>query len=278
MQLQQWLLYLLSNEKERDDCDLSKKKLPFNVKSSIICEQGQGRQVNQDMCYKQTVAVKGDIKAVYAVADGIGSFASSQTASAIVKDILEEWFQSALESGRLDESPDDLSQDVIENVYYRAYDEIVSEARKNHCHMGTTLSMIVVTNMSYHLFHVGDSRIYLYACDDSGESELVRLTNDDKKVDQRDGRSKLVNAIADQLPKPKVAYATEELYDGDMYLLMTDGGYKRNADNQMHQILDRAYVSDKPCANANNELYQHALQNGETDDITILTVLFEEIE
>lgn len=275
MQQRQGQSSLLLSGKERGDLNLSKQSPKINVKTAQICEKGKGREVNQDMCYKHTVASHGDIKAIYAVADGIGSFSSSQTASSIVRDILEDWFKTALESGRLEDEPDAICEQVIENVFYRAYDEIVNEARKNKCHMGTTLSMILVTNAKCYLFHVGDSRIYLDSPDESDNLFLECLTKDDKKVDPRDNKAKLVNAIADQLPKPQVASACDDLYPDDMYILMTDGGYKRNPDPQIERMVNEARAGSKPCAEFCNRLYRSALNNGETDDITVLSVLFE---
>lgn len=249
---------------------MGKNNLPFNVKTAVICEKGQRRNVNQDMAFKKTLVVDGDIKALYAVADGIGSLSNSQTASAIVNQILQEWFKKAAESGVLNTSSEEIIQHVIEDVYYQAYDEIVEQSRADNIHMGTTLSMLLISNKQCYLFHAGDSRIYLYAAD-----ELDLLTKDDKKEDPRDGKFKLVNAIADQLPKPNVAYSSNDLYEEDLYLLMTDGGYKRNSEDYIKQVLEQASQSKAPCRMICDNLYKSALKKGETDDITLLAIFFE---
>ncbi len=127
--------------------------------------------------------------------------------------------------------------------------------------MATTLSALVLRGARYTLAHVGDSRVYRWR-----EGKLTRLTTD-HVWDRPDMRHVLTRAIGLD-PHLSMDYAEDDLIEGDVFVLCSDGVWEPLGDRAMRFVLER---HPEPEAAA-NILTQEALARGGKDNASAIVV------
>lgn len=144
-------------------------------------------------------------------------------------------------------------------------------------HMGTTLTMALVTWPVAYVAHVGDTRCYLYRA-----GELRRLTTD-HTVAQRladlshgavDETSRLHHVLWNSLgasqdvPQPEIQKLT--LVSGDLLLLCSDGITKHLSDAELARLLSGSASAEQKCA----MLIERGTAGGGTDNLTAVVASF----
>ena len=122
---------------------------------------GAERPTNQDSyCVRACMTDEG-LVAMLAICDGMGGMNCGEVASATVVRGLEGWFDANAESyvrcGSL--TPTRIAEDWGDLTRER-HETLCAYAKSRGIRMGTTLSVILLTQGFYALMHVGDSRIY----------------------------------------------------------------------------------------------------------------------
>lgn len=223
-----------------------------------MSEQGTGRKVNQDhfYCNKSEQEDK-KITALFVVADGVGGRSCGSEASSMASDAIQSWwFDNYMDYYDEPEKIKDLMPEVFNQIISNMYDF----GDEQNVQMATTLTMLIINHDHYYIFHCGDSRIYRY------NEKLYYMTIDDKVVDPRDGRAKLSNCLSNILPEYHLTYDSGKLYDNDVFILATDGAFKKLDENTIKSIMAADTSAEDMC----KEMYNAALEAGEQDDITIV--------
>jgi PPM family protein phosphatase len=141
--------------------------------------------------------------------------------------------------------------------------------------MGTTLTATYSVGDDLFLFHVGDSRVYLYRSD-----RLLQLTHDHTvaqaladaghiaadEVASHRMRHCLTNVVGSQTNQLHVEMLQLRLLDRDRILLCTDGLTEMALEDEILEILRRIEDSGEAC----RALVDLALQHGGKDNITVL--------
>ena len=175
-------------------------------------------------------------RSIYVVADGMGGHAAGAVASqTAVQTITHEL--SALED--IDHAQDgetsirERIKQTIESAIRRAGAAVYEKGRANPelRGMGTTVSMLLLTEKRGYIAHVGDSRIYLLR-----EGDVIQMTEDHSLLNElkKQGRSlptgaklkKYTNAITRAVgvyPDVNVDVLDFEITGDDTFLLCTDG-------------------------------------------------------
>lgn len=122
--------------------------------------------------------------------------------------------------------------------------------------MVSTLSVLVVKSNTAHIFHVGDSRIYLFR-----DGVLEQLTRDHRLWVSND-KSYLNRAMGIE-PHLEVDYKNLPLQAGDLFLLSTDGLHEFIDEKTLKTFLD----GDDLDALAKN-LVRAAIDNGSDDNVS----------
>lgn len=129
------------------------------------------------------------------------------------------------------------------------------------CHhegMATTVSAVIVRGRTAHVFHVGDSRVYRLRDDD-----LEQLTRDHRK------QSMLTNALGMELHM-EVDYLAEDLADGDVFLLTTDGIHDVLNAQQLRRSVALATAVDASLEDIAKFVVDAALEQGSEDNVSCL--------
>lgn len=131
-------------------------------------------------------------------------------------------------------------------------------ARKNA--YVTTFAGVIVKSTTAHLFHVGDSRIYRYR---PGGDKLRLLTRDHTST--MGDRDYLTRALGLE-PSLEVDYRQEEVREGDVFVLTSDGCHNFVSPAEIRQALN----GDKNLEKVAKTVVDHALQSGSDDNASCL--------
>jgi serine/threonine protein phosphatase PrpC len=128
----------------------------------------------------------------------------------------------------------------------------------SHQGMLTTFSSLVIKSTTAYIFHVGDSRIYLFR-----DGELEQLTRDHRTW-ASDNREFLTRAMGAD-PHVDIDYRSLGAEVGDVFLFTTDGMHGFVSDAGIREVLTSDHCNPQACANV---LVETALSNGSNDNVS----------
>ncbi|MCI5931717.1 MAG: Stp1/IreP family PP2C-type Ser/Thr phosphatase [Faecalibacterium sp.] len=241
-----------------------KSKAEENLPAGILCafrtDVGKVRANNQD------APIVSEKLRLYGVADGMGGHKGGEVASTSARDDLLRELEGktpsvAALSGAIEE--------VNRQIYHQQeHDDALTG-------MGTTLSVLWMSDNFVYIGHVGDSRVYLLR-----DGEFKQMTLDHSLVEQlvREGvlteeeaqnhpmRNIITRAIGTD-ESVEVDVVVEERRKGDLWLACSDGLHGLVDDRQMRDAL-RQYAPEK----AADLLLKAALDAGGRDNVTLVIV------
>ena len=241
-----------------------KSKAEENLPAGILCafrtDVGKVRANNQD------APIVSEKLRLYGVADGMGGHKGGEVASTSARDDLLRELEGktpsvATLSGAIEE--------VNRQIYHQQeHDDALTG-------MGTTLSVLWMSDNFVYIGHVGDSRVYLLR-----DGEFKQMTLDHSLVEQlvREGvlteeeaqnhpmRNIITRAIGTD-ESVEVDVVVEERRKGDLWLACSDGLHGLVDDRQMRDAL-RQYAPEK----AADVLLKAALDAGGRYNVTLVIV------
>lgn len=223
---------------------------------------------------------------LFVVADGMGGHKAGDLASALAVKSIENYF-AATEEQFDDPHPDGLanlrSARRLRAAVEKANADVhqISTLYPQHKGMGSTVVGFCVDKKDklLHIAHVGDSRCYRLR-----DGHLEQLTRDHSLVnDIRALQNKGANVKLTNLPKNVITRAlgmkatvdvdlrTEQVREGDIYLLCSDGLTGMVPDEQ---IAETFLIEESPDG-ASELLIDMANEAGGTDNISVIIVKIE---
>jgi protein phosphatase len=230
---------------------------------------GRVRKGNEDSFFVD------DRRGVFLVADGMGGHAAGEIASALASRAVG----GTLVRGVDEELEADLLADAMKRSLHAAHEAILAHTQQHPSTegMGTTLTALVVcSDGTYRLGHVGDSRMYLWR-----GGELRQITRDhtwvQREVDegrlteQGARRHRLSHILtralgADSADNPDISGGS--FAPGDLILLCSDGLTGMLTDKMIAKILEE----DAPLRDLASRLIAEANARGGRDNITAVLV------
>lgn len=187
------------------------------------------------------------------VCDGVGSLEHGDFASNAAVWKLEEWFDSLEDMKRIGLRLYRQVQDISNSI------AIMAQADRKQT--ASTLSALMIAGGRYYFVQSGDSRIYLYR-----KGSFQQITQDQSY------RGMLTGYVGKDNAQPPLYGEGNENADG--YLLCTDGITKRLSPAFLQEQMERITV--KTLERDMNGIIQCAIDQGETDNITLVILLREE--
>ena len=218
-----------------------------------LTDRGRSRAENQDNYWSAIAEVDGVEHGVVCLCDGMGGLKNGGEASRIVAQSVKDYLAKNFDFEGL--------RGVIEEANARV-NSIGGTSKETM--MGTTCSVLMVSEGVYRVLHVGDSRVYLirggkaYRITED-HSAVVALRIDRKKEPERwlKYRSKLTRCIgAKDVVKPD--YYEGRYIPGDTFFLCSDGVWHTFDDNP----LSDADLTDLAA------LFERCMSEGENDNLT----------
>ncbi len=200
--------------------------------------------------------------AAFVLADGVSSSADAKQASqACVTGFLEDYY-STPDSWSVKKSGGKVLASINTWLYSQS-----NQFRDASRGLVSTFSGLIIKSTTAHLFHVGDSRIYMLR-----DQTLEQLTNDHRlKIPGSEEYLSRAMGIDYRLD---IDYKTVPVDVGDQFFIATDGVHDFLSDKRIAQILaEQGADPEKAC----QAVVVAALQAGSTDNISCLFVRIESL-
>ncbi len=239
--------------------------------------RGKVRKRNEDSYY--TPSCKYNIDGLFMVADGMGGHNAGDVASKMVVKEITSYFKQHTDTINTSEDVKRLMFESITRANKIIYDYSLIDDKCSG--MGTTLTMAYLFNGKVYIGHIGDSRGYIVR-----DNVAYQITRDHSLVQELLDNGSITMADVDHHPQRnvitralgtdeevKIDYYEEELKDGDIILLCTDG---------LINHVDIEDVGNFIAANNNLEdlakaLIREALEGGGIDNITVVIVQYDNV-
>ncbi len=236
-------------------------------KSFSVTDIGKKRKLNQDFVYTSDEAV-GNLPNVYIVADGMGGhnagdYASKCTVQTMVREI----------KGCFEKSP----IRILSKAICVANDRIRRKAREdeNLYGMGTTVVAATCLGKYLQVANVGDSRLYIIndeirqiTRDHSLVEEMVRMGGIDREAAKHHPDKNIITRAIGARDTIEIDFFNEELKNGDIVLLCSDGLTNMLEDEEIGRILKGAGSLEERA----EKLIEAANNNGGKDNIAVIII------
>jgi PPM family protein phosphatase len=246
----------------------------MQIKVGARTDVGMVRSGNEDNFFAEADTTRG----VFVVADGMGGHAAGEVASEMAVQIVARTLlplQSVKTAGA-----EDLVARSLKDANRAIYERMLAEVDKQG--MGTTASVLVLSDEGYLIGQIGDSRIYLLR-----DGALVQITKDHSYVQEQVDAGLLTPEQARYHPYSNVITrcvgASDEveadvyagaIRPGDSFLVASDGLTGMVDDRRLQQLLlarsGPGRIVDALIAEANNR--------GGLDNITAIVVQVDTLD
>jgi len=238
----------------------SKLKLQVGSRS----EKGM-KEENQDYVghfIPVNVALLAGKGAAFALADGVSSSSEAKQASqACVTGFMEDYFST----------PDSWSVKKSGGKVLTAINNwLFSQSNQYHDisrGLATTFCGLVIKSTTAHLFHVGDSRIYLFR-----DNSLEQLTTDHRV--HMPGQQEYLGRAMGIDYRLDIDYKSLTVEVGDIFFIATDGVHDTLSDKV---ILDAIKSEQHDLTILCEQLVAQSLQNGSLDNISCQAIQIKEL-
>lgn len=245
--------------------DQADRSTVLKLRMAALTHRGLVRPNNEDSLYY-------DVRdRVVIVCDGMGGHAGGQIASELAVQVVSSSLRTLRPQDWLDE---DRVIETTKNAIFGANDHILSRASIDPtlCDMGTTIAMCAFMADRVITANVGDSRIYRIA---GGAIEQVSddhsLVGERIRAGEMSAGSPEARMLANILTRAlgmehiTVDITIEDLRDGDVYLLCTDGLSDMVDDEDMLVAVEEHDDLQLACVH----LVELANERGGMDNITV---------
>lgn len=239
----------------------------YSLKSFSITDIGRKRQLNQDFVFSSDDSI-GALKNLYIVADGMGGhnagdFASKYTVETVVREI----------KGSIEKKPFRIIGKAV-----RVANELVRARAKEDIHMygmGTTIVIATIDEHQLQIANVGDSRLYIISDtirqitrDHSLVAEMVRKGGIAPEAAKDHPDKNIITRAVGARDSIEVDFFTEDLSEGDIVLLCSDGLTNMLSDEEIFNIVKKSTTIEEKAT----ELINAANENGGKDNIAVILI------
>lgn len=229
---------------------------------------GKKRQLNQDYVYASNDPV-GCLHNLYIVADGMGGhnagdFASKYAVQTVVREI----------KGSLETKPFRVIGKSI-----RIANELIRQRAREDVSlygMGTTIVVATIAEHQLQVANVGDSRLYIINSDGIKQitrdhslvEEMVRMGGMTAEAARNHPDKNIITRAVGARDSVEVDFFTEELKNGDIVLMCSDGLTNMLSDSEICEIV----CKDASLEEKSEMLIAQANANGGKDNIAVILI------
>lgn len=245
----------------------------MNYQVNVYWNKGAVRKTNQDSVLAlQALTSQGRVL-LAAVCDGMGGMDCGEWASGYVTEELVTWFYDGLLKAVGRKKPLWVLRRSLERKLYRAQRNMQTYADRRGLKMGTTMSLLVLWEKKYLLWHLGDSRVYRlpgrrsYGGPFHRGKKQVLLTED--HVQGKNRLTKCVGSFGYFPPDFRMGIVKK----GEAYLLCSDGFWHTMDGQEMGDALEPASMTEERCERRLREIGEAAMRRGEQDNLSAVYIL-----
>ena len=243
------------------------------LKAYGIKDVGRVRSINQDYFFISEEPI-GNLPNLFVVADGMGGHKAGDLASEYTVSMVREAVSKSLQTNPFQ---------ILKGAVQYANSRLLEKSRESveYTGMGTTLVVATVDeerNIVY-VVNVGDSRLYKIGTsieqitqDHSLVEEMVRLGEITREEARIHPDKNIITRAIGVSERVEPDYFDTTLDAGECLLLCSDGLSNHVAISKMHAVTTGAGCWEDKLA----QLVRIALNDGGSDNITAMYVVFEE--
>lgn len=233
--------------------------------TSIYWERGNAADINQDsLVLLQVLTAKGRVF-MAAVCDGMGGLEQGEWASGYVTRRLQEWFYESLLRSVQKKKPYWIIRRSLDRLVYHMQEQLQQYGVQEEIRLGTTMTVLVLWEKTYLLWHLGDSRAYLFRA-----SGAVCMTKD--HVKGRNQLTKCVGSFGYERPDFKLGVLRED----QGVLLCSDGFRHFVEESELADVLRPGQIkSEEQIVRRLREIGDACMRRGERDNLSAVYVKVE---
>ena len=225
---------------------------------------------NQDsVVLLQVLTARGRVL-MAAVCDGMGGLAQGEAASGYITRRLQEWFYESLLRSVQKRKAFWIIRRSLDRLVYDMQEQLSQYAGREKIRMGSTMTVLVLWEKTYLLWHLGDSRAYrLSAAGDGGrmKGSLRCMTTDHVR-----GRNQLTKCVGSfGYMRPDFRMGT--FGNGQAMLLCSDGFRHYVTEEELADVLNPGVVAEEMQAERRlREIGEACMKRGEVDNLSAVYV------
>lgn len=239
-----------------------------NVKylTGAYWECGNTADINQDsVVLLQVLTAKGRVL-MAAVCDGMGGLARGEWASGYVTRRLQEWFYESLLRSVQKKKPYWVIRRSLDRLVYHMQEQLLQYGMREEIRLGTTMTVLVILEKTYLLWHLGDSRAYHF----QAREKVICMTKD--HVKGRNQLTKCVGSFGYERPDFRLGV----LREGQGVLLCSDGFRHYVEETELAGVLSPGQIkSEEQITRRLREIGDACMKRGERDNLSAVYVKVE---
>lgn len=246
----------------------------MNYESDVYWNRGVSHTINQDsLILLQALTSQGRVL-MAVICDGMGGMDMGECASGYLVEELVTWFYDGLLDAIGKKKALWIIRRCVERKIYQIQSRMQHYADKRSIEMGTTLSMLVLWEKKYMLWHLGDSRVYRLSSGLTGkgilgkesQSKVRLLTND--HADDKGRLYKCVGNFGYFVPDFKMG----NIKKGEAFLLCSDGFRNKMGIDEIGEVLAPENMTEDKIRKRLREIGEAVLRRGERDDLSAVYI------
>lgn len=240
----------------------------MNYLTSVYWERGMAAVDQDSVVLLQTLTARGRVL-MAAVCDGMGGPAYGERVSGYVTQRLQEWFYESLLRAIRKKKPYWVVRRSMDRLVFHMQEQIALHGAKAGVSAGTAMTVTVMREKTYLLWHLGDSRAYRIRIGTKGApgKRIERLTAD--HVSRKGKLTKCVGSFG--FARPDFRLGT--LCDGQGLLLCSDGFYRAVDEAELADVLGAGRLKEEEqAARRLREIGGACIRRGERDDLSAVYI------
>lgn len=281
------------------------KANPSGWEVGIASDKGPVKMANEDHAtFLHTKNESGKEATIALIADGMGGYQAGTLASKTAVRIIKEWWEQRINSILMHSFPIVAMAQELNERLHNINEHLLSIGEREGIQLGTTLSVLVLFQNQYLIYHVGDSRIYkngrksfAFETAELGKGSsalspkvprrLMQLTQDHSWVASQVKLGYLTKEEARKHYKRNVLLqclgvnsglcvfqSQGRFVPGDLFLLCSDGFHSMFSDSEIRRLL--CSHQSKNLQRVSQSLVYSANEAGTIDNITVVLIKFHE--
>ena len=253
--------------------------------TGVYWERGRVADTNQDsLVLLQVLTARGRVL-MAAVCDGMGGLAQGEWASSYVTQRLQEWFYEALLRSVRKKKPYWVIRRSLDRLVYHMQEQIVLYGEREGIRLGTTMTVLVVWEKTYLLWHLGDTRAYLLHKASGGRNAHWSMTSGGSRgrklriacltKDHVKGRNQLTKCVG-SFGYAKSDFQLGVVQAGQGILLCSDGFRHYMDESEFADVLNPEQIREESqIARRLHEIGDACMKRGEKDNMSAVYVKVE---
>lgn len=233
--------------------------------TNVYWNKGREAEKNQDSVLLQQVLTSRGRVLLAAVCDGMGGVSCGEEASGYAAVRLREWFYTELFAMIRKNKRYWVIRRSLDRLVFHMQGQLKRYALQEEISLGTTMTVLVVWEKTWLLWHLGDSRAHRLR-----GRRMEQLTQD--HAQDAGTLTKCLGSFGHFVPQHRMGV----LKPGDGILLCTDGFRRRITDGELRDVLHPCELAgEEQIGRRLKEIGETCMKRGERDNLSAVYIKLE---